>query len=420
MDPFTRPTSDQLGHPQHLTISSSSPHPHQAKPDPLKRPTPDQQTPLDPLTIPSSHSHLLTHPDPLTRPSSHDPLTSPSSDIQTVPSRRFQSHDGVTSVATYLWPHWRSCFSSTLQLRGSQKHPPAATPTAATSAVSYYCSQRGSTFTVSTSAELDGGGWEEGYTHLPRRPHRTTPGCMDEGHYSCEVNTVPSQRLHYYITVLIPPLIVRPPRDQTAKEGEEVDLRCEATGDPQPVLTWRREDGGPFTLNHTQEVEAPGTHLRLSGVGREDGGAFLCVASNGVPPAVSARAQVSILFAPEMLGGGGVVVWAESGNTATLECHYRAYPQPHVTWTKDGALLTHLGSSRERYSRGTGTSTLVLRAVDTNSFGHYRCSADNQLGSNSTLLTLVGKEEEEEKEEEEKEKEEEKKEKEKEEEEVYC
>lgn len=43
-----------------------------------------------------------------------------------------------------------------------------------------------------------------------------------------------------------------------------------------------------------------------------------------------------------MVGGGGVV-WAEAGRSATLECQYRAYPEPHVTWTKDGALVTHLG-----------------------------------------------------------------------------
>ncbi|MPC84696.1 hypothetical protein E2C01_079442 [Portunus trituberculatus] len=38
----------------------------------------------------------------------------------------------------------------------------------------------------------------------------------------------------------------------TVEEGEDVKLRCEATGDPTPVLTWKREDGRHFTVNNTR------------------------------------------------------------------------------------------------------------------------------------------------------------------------
>lgn len=48
----------------------------------------------------------------------------------------------------------------------------------------------------------------------------------------------------------VPPRITQPPEDVSVAEGEEVYLECEATGDPQPSLTWRREDRQTF--NHTQ------------------------------------------------------------------------------------------------------------------------------------------------------------------------
>ena len=34
-----------------------------------------------------------------------------------------------------------------------------------------------------------------------------------------------------------------------AREGSNVSLSCQATGYPQPNITWKREDGSPFTYN---------------------------------------------------------------------------------------------------------------------------------------------------------------------------
>ncbi|XP_071549820.1 uncharacterized protein [Panulirus ornatus] len=206
----------------------------------------------------------------------------------------------------------------------------------------------------------------------------------DQGIYLCQVNTVPPGKLYFQISVLVPPRISRPPEDVVVAEGEDVVLECEAMGDPQPSLTWRREDAA-FPLNHSQ-VEAGGRRMQLPSVTRNDGGAFLCVASNGVPPAVSTRVQVSVKFSPEMVGGA-VVVWAEVGGQASLVCRYRAWPTPTVTWTRDGTIIEK--SVEEWGARGSGTSTLVLTSVDRESFGQYRCTVANLLGTNSSLITLA-------------------------------
>ncbi|XP_071518482.1 uncharacterized protein [Panulirus ornatus] len=209
----------------------------------------------------------------------------------------------------------------------------------------------------------------------------------DQGPYLCQVNTAPlPEKLYFHISVVVPPRISRPPQDIVVDEGDDATLECEATGDPQPSLTWRREDGRPFSLNHTQVVEAAGPLLRLSSVSRGISGAFLCVASNGVPPAVSARVQVSVKFAPEM-GVGTGVVWAEAGERALMVCGYRGWPEPTVTWTKDGAIIE--GSLEAWEGRGTGSSKLVLNSVGPENFGHYRCIVANPLGTVSTTMTLV-------------------------------
>ena len=46
--------------------------------------------------------------------------------------------------------------------------------------------------------------------------------------------------------------------------------------------------------------------------------------------------------APEMLGVMSVV-WAEEGEKATLNCSFRAWPPPKVTWTQEGSQNTPLG-----------------------------------------------------------------------------
>ncbi|XP_042218320.1 uncharacterized protein LOC121863629 [Homarus americanus] len=208
----------------------------------------------------------------------------------------------------------------------------------------------------------------------------------DLGDYLCQVNTVPPEKLYFHISVVVPPVIIHPPEDVTVAEGDDVLLECDAAGDPQPTLTWRREDGAPFSLNNSHVVEAAGPSLHLVSVNRDDSGAFY-VASNGIPPAVSARAEVSVkLIAPEMRGGTGVV-WVEAWDRATMECHYRAWPAPNVTWTKDGDLIE--GSRETWVGWGEGASTLLLNTVGPDDFGHYRCLVTNNP-TNSSMLTLVG------------------------------
>ncbi|KAF2349704.1 Immunoglobulin-like domain, partial [Trinorchestia longiramus] len=69
---------------------------------------------------------------------------------------------------------------------------------------------------------------------------------------------------------------------------------CEASGDPPPSLTWRREDGRSFRVNGALATQWEGNQLSLASVQRQEAGAFLCVAKNGIPPAVSARALLYV------------------------------------------------------------------------------------------------------------------------------
>lgn len=54
------------------------------------------------------------------------------------------------------------------------------------------------------------------------------------------------------MTVVIPPdiLDLDNAADLTTKENGDMRIRCRATGTPEPVVIWRREDGSNITLRN--------------------------------------------------------------------------------------------------------------------------------------------------------------------------
>lgn len=126
--------------------------------------------------------------------------------------------------------------------------------------------------------------------------------------------------------------------DVIAQEGDNVTLRCKANGSPQPALKWKRDDGNRMVINKSLEGkvfcksqillvinifslflsvfpycstlllsfcrfilllfnkvnEVEGELLELERISRLHMGAYLCIASNGVPPSVSKRIKVSV------------------------------------------------------------------------------------------------------------------------------
>ncbi|GAB5570567.1 leucine-rich repeat [Prionailurus iriomotensis] len=69
----------------------------------------------------------------------------------------------------------------------------------------------------------------------------------------------------------------------TSAVGSNVLLRCDATGQPTPLLTWTRSDSSP--VNYTVIQESPGEGVRwsiisLTGISYKDAGDYKCKAKN--------------------------------------------------------------------------------------------------------------------------------------------
>ncbi|GIX98465.1 lachesin [Caerostris extrusa] len=137
----------------------------------------------------------------------------------------------------------------------------------------------------------------------------------DRGFYMCQINTEPMISEKGYLDVTggypirwlndmsVPPSIVEEntSTDITVDERSRVSLRCKAAGYPSPRVVWRREDGkeinlGPMGAQKSSVLRLEGEFLNMTQVTREDMGAYLCIASNGIPPSVSKRILLQVNF----------------------------------------------------------------------------------------------------------------------------
>ncbi|XP_059052787.1 lachesin-like [Achroia grisella] len=218
----------------------------------------------------------------------------------------------------------------------------------------------------------------------------------DRGYYMCQINTDPMITQTHHVQVFVPPDIVDSGSsgEVTVHEGDNVTLYCSASGTPQPTITWRREDSTEIRIEDQNVTKWSGVWLNITSVGRELNGAFLCIATNGVPPSVSKRILLHVLCAPsasmmqKMIGG-------YIGDTVLLRCRIEANPIPDVYWTHidENKLTDHTKYQTSIISVSyKHTATLKINNISREDIGPYYCYAENSLGSTRddvTLYTLV-------------------------------
>jgi len=213
----------------------------------------------------------------------------------------------------------------------------------------------------------------------------------DAGAYMCQLNTEPMISQTAYLGVTIPPDIVdaESSGDVMVTEGSNSSLRCTAAGHPTPLITWRREDGRPI-YNHALTVE--GAVLHLSKIPRQSMGAYLCIASNGVPPSVSKRFMLRVRFAPSVTATNQLV-GARMGDNVTLECHCESFPRPVVYWLRHGSGdVVVTGGKYHEEKRETSlykmTMELTFAPLERVDFMAYQCVCRNTLGLADTVVRL--------------------------------
>ncbi|XP_063227291.1 lachesin-like isoform X2 [Bacillus rossius redtenbacheri] len=224
------------------------------------------------------------------------------------------------------------------------------------------------------------------YLHI-KNVHET-----DRGWYMCQVNTDPMRSRQGYLQVVVPPTIVDKDTstDMVVREASNVTLTCKAAGYPEPYVMWRREDGEDIIYNGDSVNVVDGETLQIVKVSRLHMGAYLCIASNGVPPSISKRVVLRVQF-PPMLTIPNQLEGAYVGQDVALECHSEAYPTSINYWTTERGDMIVSGDKYEAVSMDNGYNKymmLKIRSVKHNDFGSYKCVAKNSLGETDGVIKL--------------------------------
>ncbi|XP_050679317.1 opioid-binding protein/cell adhesion molecule-like [Leptidea sinapis] len=220
----------------------------------------------------------------------------------------------------------------------------------------------------------------------------------DRGCYMCQINTSTMKKQIGCVDVLVPPNIVDEGTsgDLVAREGTDVSVRCKADGRPLPRILWRREDGSSILVrNPAGELQKAdmftGSHLNLTKVERTQMGAYLCIASNDVPPSVSKRIMLSVNFAPS-ISIPSKVIGVPTGSQAKLECLVESYPRAISYWLKSGEEMILSGGRYEineiRISSYQTSSTLLISDYKIEDTGTYTCVCTNIIGKSEGIIRL--------------------------------
>ncbi|KAL1130463.1 hypothetical protein AAG570_011711 [Ranatra chinensis] len=168
--------------------------------------------------------------------------------------------------------------------------------------------------------------------------------------------------------------------EQTLQPGPAVSLKCSATGNPTPHITWHL-DGFNLPQNSRfvigQYVTIHGdviSHVNISHVVVEDGGEYTCSAENRAGK-VSHSARLNVYGLPYIRLIPKVT--AVAGEPFQLKCPVAGYPIEEVHWEKGGRELPD--ELRQKVISSTGL--LIINPVQKNAdAGVYTCWARNKQG----------------------------------------
>ncbi|XP_043787266.1 lachesin-like isoform X4 [Apis laboriosa] len=148
--------------------------------------------------------------------------------------------------------------------------------------------------------------------------------------------------------------------------------------------------GGSFEKHETYN----GSVLQFHRVERRQMGAYLCIASNDVPPAVSKRVTLAVNFAP-VVKAPNQLLGAPLSTDVQLECYVEAFPNTINYWVKnrrgleDEMLLEGLKYRvREERSGYKVLMWLLIKGFTEQDVGSYKCVSTNSLGKADGTLRL--------------------------------
>ncbi|NWY69512.1 NCAM1 protein, partial [Erithacus rubecula] len=213
----------------------------------------------------------------------------------------------------------------------------------------------------------------------------------DAGIYKCVVSSPEEGDSEATVNVKIfQKLMFRnAPSPQEFKEGDDAVIVCDVVSSLPPTIIWKHKGRDVILKKDVRFIVLSNNYLQIRGIKKTDEGTYRCegrILARGeinfkdiqvivnVPPSV--RARQSTMNAT-----------ANLSQAVTLACDADGFPEPTVTWTKDGEPVEEL-EEEHKYRLSPDGSELLIRQVDKGDEAEYVCIAENKAGEADATIHL--------------------------------
>nr|XP_021504198.1 neural cell adhesion molecule 1 isoform X1 [Meriones unguiculatus] len=180
------------------------------------------------------------------------------------------------------------------------------------------------------------------------------------------------------------------PTPQEFKEGEDAVIVCDVVSSLPPTIIWKHKGRDVILKKDVRFIVLSNNYLQIRGIKKTDEGTYRCegrILARGeinfkdiqvivnVPPTVQARQSI-------------VNATANLGQSVTLVCDADGFPEPTMSWTKDGEPIENEEEDDEKHVFSDDSSELTIRNVDKNDEAEYVCIAENKAGEQDASIHL--------------------------------
>ncbi|NXY52616.1 NCAM1 protein, partial [Callaeas wilsoni] len=213
----------------------------------------------------------------------------------------------------------------------------------------------------------------------------------DAGIYKCVVSSLEEGDSEATVNVKIFQKLMfkNAPTPQEFKEGDDAVIVCDVVSSLPPTIIWKHKGRDVILKKDVRFIVLSNNYLQIRGIKKTDEGTYRCegrILARGeinfkdiqvivnVPPSV--RARQSTMNAT-----------ANLSQSVTLACDADGFPEPTVTWTKDGEPMEEV-EDEDKYSFNYDGSELVIQKVDKSDEAEYICIAENKAGEADATIHL--------------------------------
>uniref|UniRef100_A0A8C3W2P0 Matrix remodeling associated 5 n=1 Tax=Catagonus wagneri TaxID=51154 RepID=A0A8C3W2P0_9CETA len=188
-----------------------------------------------------------------------------------------------------------------------------------------------------------------------------------------------------------PQIITKSPPSVSVTAETDVVFPCEATGQPQPFVTWTKVSTGALMTPNTRvqrfEVLKNGTFV-IRNVQVQDGGQYMCTAKNLHGADRSVVLLTITVQQPQIPASQYKDVTVYLGDTIAMECLAKGTPAPQISWIFPDRSVWQTVSPVEGRITLHENRTLSIKEASFSDRGVYQCVASNAAGADSLAIRL--------------------------------